>query len=401
MYGILIKLYEELKMEKNICIITTVDTTLSAFVIPSAKALKDAGFTVTLLASMSDDFINKHQTEFDLINIPMERGIKPLGIFKSIKAIYTVFKNNKYTLIQYSTPNAAFYASIAGWMARIKMRIYGQWGIRYITMKGVSRWIFKFIEYITCLLSTVIRTTSDDNMSFSIKEGLYKRDKVKMLGKGGASGADLDFFDYTKKIKYKQNILEKYPEIQGKFIFGFVARLDRDKGVNELLDAFLEFNKIYPDTKLLVIGALDKPKGLDPNLMKLAHNSANIIFTGFSKIVPQYMSAMDIFLFPTHREGFGGVILQAMAMGVPVITTNVPGAREAIENNISGLLCEAHDSQSLINAMEILYKDEKQRHKFSSNGLERVNKYFSRSQMTKLIVDDREALFQYIYNKIN
>lgn len=382
---------------KSICIISTLGGTINRFVIPSARELKKRGFEVTLMASMDDAFIEKNKGEFLLINIPMERGVKPLGMLKAIWAFYQIFSTENFSIIQYATPNAAFYASIAGWLAGIKARIYCQWGIRYVGFDGSTRKLFRCIEKITCQFSTAIRPASELNLQFAIEEGLYTRSKAKVLGKGGAVGIDLAVFNTKWKEEFRNEIIAKHQLLDGKFIFGFVGRLEKDKGVNELLGAFRELRKTYSDIALVIVGSFDKMEGLNSKLLEYAKNDTQIIFTGYSNEVQKYTCAFNVLAHPTYREGFGLVILEAMALGTAIITTNIPGASETIENDISGLLCTARNTESLMEAMLKLYKSPLLCSQFSDEGVIRVVNHFTQGQMNQYIVDDREVIYHKTY----
>jgi glycosyltransferase involved in cell wall biosynthesis len=377
---------------KKLAIITTIDITITQFIIPSARLLQENNIEVTLISSMSENFIDKFSNEFKLINVPMERGANIFGLLKGIFQMHTIFKNNKYDMIQYATPNAAFYSSIAGYFNKVPVRLYNQWGIRYVGFDGVKRKLFKLIEKTTCLLSTDIRAVSFKNMAFAISEKNYNPNKVKVVGAGGAVGINLKHFDINKKEEYKEEILEKHTALRGKFVFGFVGRLDKDKGINELLRAYKHISTIKKNCALVIVGPKDKSSRFETSLLLEAEKNENIVFTGFTNEVNKYLSIFDIMVHPSYREGFSLVIQQAMAMCVPVVTTNIPGPSEVIEENKSGLLAEAKDSEDLYKKMSFLMENEMLRNEFSINGLERVKKLFQQEKMSNLILEDRLAL---------
>mgnify|MGYP000241763953 CR=1 FL=1 len=375
-------------MSKSICIITTIDLTLRQFVIPSAREMQKNGFIVSLLSSMEQDFIEEYSNEFKLINIPFERGANFLGMLRGIIVLFRIFRKEKFQIIQFATPNASFYASIAGFLNKVPARLYCQWGIRYVGFKGTNRIIFKLIEKITCLLSTHIRPASRKNMEFAISEGLYKYNKAKVIGAGGAVGIDLTQFDINKKAKFKAEVINDHPYLKNKTIFGFVGRLDKDKGVNELLKAFKDLYTKNKDTALIVVGPKDKPSEISSELLAFSYSCDNVLFTGYSNEVARYLSCFDILVHPSYREGFSLVIQQAMAMGVPVITTDIPGPSEVIEKDISGLLVRSKDSTELYHAMNNLLTSDKKK-LFAENGLKRVKDLFTQENMSRLIVEDR------------
>ena len=177
-------------------------------------------------------------------------------------------------------------------------------------------------------------------------------------------------------------------------MFGFVGRMDRDKGTNELFTSFLKLYQKYPKIALLFIGPEDKITGIDIALYQAVKDSGTAVFTGFTNEVPKYISAIDVLVHPSYREGFSMVIQQAMAMEIPVVTTNIPGPSEVIEENVSGLLAEAKDSDSLSRAMEKLLKDDVLRTSMGHEGYNRARKLFERGHMLELTCIDRKRILQ-------
>ena len=158
---------------KKLCAITTVDITLSSFVVDAMRKLKKEGYDITLISSMSEEFFNKHKNEFHCINLQMSRGTNPIEMLKSIWAFYKIFRREQFDYIQYATPNASLYASVAAFMVGCPIRVYCQWGIRYVGFEGMKRKFFKVLEVLTCKLSTHIRPASQKNLLFAVSEGHY------------------------------------------------------------------------------------------------------------------------------------------------------------------------------------------------------------------------------------
>ena len=373
---------------KKICAISTIEVTLESFVIPAMRIFKERGFDVTLISNMSDKFLEKYSQEFHCINIPMKRGVSIKDMLTKPLEFYKIFKREKFDYVQYATTNASFYACIPAKLCKIKTRVYCQWGLLYVGFEGLKRKIYKLIEKFLCSTATHITVASHKNMEYAIAEGLMKPGKASVIGEGGTIGVDLKVFDVDKKETYRNAVWEEYPQLKGRTVFGYVGRIETDKGVNELLKAFLKISS--ESNALLLIGAFDELRSdLDEETLKSAKASDNIIFHGFSREVPKYLSAMDILVHPTYREGFSMVIQQAMAMGCAVVTTNVPGPSEVIEEGISGLLVPAHSVKELSEAMAFLEKDTDLQKKFVTAGLERVKKYFEREHMLELTYKNR------------
>ena len=379
---------------KKLCAITTIDITLSSFVVNAMRKLQEEGYDITLISSMSNNFYNKFRNEFHCINLQMSRGTNPLEMLKSTWMLYKIFRRERFDYIQYATPNASLYASVAAFMVGCPIRVYCQWGIRYVGFEGMKRSFFKMLEILTCKLSTHIRPASQKNLVFAVSEGHYPEKKAAIIGAGGTIGVDFKVFDKSKKEAYKAAVIEKYPILQNRFVFGFVGRMDKDKGTNELFSSFLKLHQKYSNVGLLFIGPEDKITGIDISLYQAVKDSGAAVFTGFTSEVPQYISAIDVLVHPSYREGFSMVIQQAMAMEIAVVTTNIPGPSEVIEENVSGLLAEAKDSESLAQAMEKFLQDNVLRSSMAHEGYNRARKLFERGHMLELTCIDRKRILQ-------
>ena len=215
---------------KKVCMITTVSLTLKVFVVETAKYLyKQCGYDVTLICDNDEEFKNSLPDYIHYIPVHMARGID-LSAMKSIRQFVKIFKEQHFDMVQYSTPNAACYASIAAKIAKVPVRLYCQWGIRYVGMNGVSRKVFKTIEKIVCRNSTNIRAVSPMNKAFAISEGLYPEEKAVVVGNGGTIGVDMKRYDISKKEEYRMSIRSQYGISNDAFVYGFVGRVSADKG---------------------------------------------------------------------------------------------------------------------------------------------------------------------------
>ena len=376
-------------MNKSICIVTTVEITLDSFVIPAVRVMKEHGWDVTLACNMSDTFFNKYKGEFHCINVPMSRG----SSFKDLLTMPFYFKRlfikGHYDIVQYATLNASLYASLGAKWAGVKKRLYCQWGIRYVGFSGFQRVLFKAIEKLTCKNSTHIRPASWKNLDFAVEEGLYKREKAAAIGDGGTIGIDMKQFDVNQKPTNKQMVLVQYPQLDGKLVYSFVGRLNHDKGVFELLEAFQRLSAERNDVALLQIG--DMEGELPPHLEAVRKNP-NVILTGWTNEVPKYISASDVLVHPSYREGFSMVIQQAMAMEIPVVTTDIPGPSEVIEPNVSGILAKPRDVETLYECMKWMAEHPAERTEMGKAGRKRCEEKFNRERMLRLTLEDREQI---------
>lgn len=372
----------------KICMITTIAKSFEWFVSDSAKNLADKGFDVTILCSdMDEAFLEKHQKFARCVHLPAKRGIDISSLVKSVRVMRKLFRKEKFDIVLYSTPNAAFYCALSAGTMKKSIRIYNQWGLRYIGFTGLKRFIFKMVEKYTCVRSTHVISTSPKNMQFNIDEGLCPKEKISVIGKGGTIGVDFSVYDINKKDDFRRQIREEYGIGENTFVFGFFGRLNVDKGLNELISAYRALTYRYNDTKLLLVGMEDNTNPPDEELVNWAKQSDDVIFTGVvpPSRVAQFMSASDLMVHPTYREGFSMVIQEAMAMALPVLTTDVPGPSEVIVNNETGILVPDHDDKALLQEMEALMNDPKRREKYSKNGRRRVELFFARPVMLQNI----------------
>lgn len=370
----------------KLCCITTIDLTLSSFVTEAMKQFTEEGHEVVLASAMTEDFIQKYANTFRLIPLPMHRGMSLKDMLVMPWRFYRLFRKERFDYIQYATPNASLYASIAAWMARSPIRVYCQWGIRYVGLNGMTRRLFKMLEHLTCLLSTHIRSASQKNLDYAVGEGLYPREKACIIGDGGTIGVDLGQYDISKKSKFREEIRERYPILKDKIVFAFVGRMNRDKGFFELVESFKQLALERKDVALLIIGP--KEEQISINLGEEGIKK-RIIFTGFSNEVPKMMASADVLVHPSYREGFSMVIQQAMAMALPVVTTDIPGPSEVITPNVTGLLVKPRNASSLYLGMKQIISERDQMEKMGMAGRLRCEEKFNRNRMLRLTYEDR------------
>ncbi|OUO70296.1 glycosyltransferase family 4 protein [Thomasclavelia spiroformis] len=387
---------------KKLCICTTISLTMKTFVLETAKYLHEKeGYDITLICNNDKDFKESLPSYIHFIPVSMSRGID-FSAIKSILSFIKIFKREEFDLVQYSTPNASFYASIAARICRVPIRLYCQWGIRYIGFEGIKRTIFKIIEKSVCNNSTDIRAVSNMNMQFGIDQGLYSKMKVGIIGIGGTIGVDLDEYPYELKIEMKQKTRGEF-NINSDLVFGFAGRLSKDKGGNELLKSMKKLEKEGFDASLLIVGPNESDGSIEKNLMEWARNSKKVVFTGLvpKKDMPKYYAAMDILVHPTYREGFGMVLQEAGAFGLGIITTNIPGASEVMEDKISCLLVEPKNDDALYETMIYLFKNKNKVFEIGESARKRTMKYFDRKIMLENQRKDYSKLLEGCYNEIN
>ena len=380
----------------KIGVLTTISKTMDWFLVESMRNLAKNGYEVTLISNMEEGFAEKCADFARCIDFKMRRGISPIDLIKCPIGLKKIFKKEKFDVIYYMTPNASMYASIAGKRAKIKKRIYNQCGIRYVSLTGIKRKIFKFVEKLTCKYSTHVKSQSPKNMEFAIEEGLCKREKISVVGIGGTIGVEIDKCRAIDRSEARRTVREKYGIPKDAFLYGYVGRINTDKGINELLSAFREIESEQSDAYLCLVGMYDWQNPITEENYKYAKESRRVVMTGNvpKDEVYTHMSAFDALVHPTYREGFGKVLQEAMGVGLPILTTDVPGPSEVVEQGKSGLLCRVKDAADLKEKMLILYKSDELRESLAREGTVRAEKYFDRPIMLKNILDDMNKIME-------
>ena len=378
----------------KICFVTTVPVTLKSFILSLASYLHDTGeFDITFLCDEDAAFAASLPPYIRYIPVKMERGISLGGIAAMLRMVQ-IFRREKFDLVQYSTPNASLYASMASWFAGVPVRLYCQWGMAYVGFSGVKRKIFKQIEKLVCRLSTWVEPDSFGNLEFSHSEGLYPEEKGSVIWNGSASGVNLDKFDIGRKAEWRASIREQYHLPEDAFVFGFVGRITRDKGVNELFAAFRQLLEENPSAHLMLIGNLERAESVDQALYGWAEEEPRVLFCGYTNVVEQYLSAMDVYILPSYREGFGSAVIEAEAMGVPVIVSDIPGPTDAMKRNQTGLVVKKADVTELYEAMIRLLEDRSLREAFGAAGHVFAAENFEQKQLFRHIFEDRKRLLK-------
>lgn len=343
---------------KKICYITSVPGTINSFFVSQIKYLSENGYEIYVICSPDDSLQKILGSNIRFIPIEIPRGVNFIKMLKATYNLIKIFKKERFDLIQYSTPNASLCSAIAGRISRIKIRNYHLMGFRYLGTRGAGGLILKYLEKITCKLSTSIECVSKSNLKLGIEEGIFSEEKASVIWNGSTGGVDLKRFDYSKRDKWRREIRMKLGYSNVDFIYGFVGRITRDKGINEILEVFLEFKD---ESKLLLIGNFENENTLDKNLINKAMKDKNIKFHKSVIDIEKYFAAIDVLLLPSYREGFGNVIIEAAAMGTPAIVSNIPGPIDAIEKEKTALTVIKKDKDSLLNAMRKIkceeYKD--------------------------------------------
>lgn len=337
-------------MMKKICFAVTLAGTYKAFLFDlSLYLIEQHDYDVTVVCHADDSMKELTNEHLHYIPVKMKRGMSLDGV-RAIWKMFRIFKREKFDIVQYSTRNAGTYASIAAWLAGINCRLYCQWGMMFIALKGFKRFLLWLDEKIITRLSTVIESESFSMYETAINHGVYEREKASVIWNGSACGVNLSRYELPKKEVWRNEVRKQYGIENDACVFGYCGRITRDKGMNELFAAFREVLKKRP-AYLMIIGSYDNPETINQELFNWAKSCPQVIFTGRTNEVPKYYSALDVFMSLSYREGFGLVVIEAAAMGVPGIVSDALGQRDTIEDQTTGLSVPTKNVDKVVEAM--------------------------------------------------
>lgn len=379
-------------MSKKICFVVTVALAAKNFFQWSFEEYHNSGYDITLICDMDKEYMDSLPDYVHRYPLPMKRGLDFVGALQAIRKMTKMFKENKFDIIEYATPNASFYASIAAKRAKVPVRLYSQLGLVYWSFSGVKRKIFETIERGVCKRSTDVQPDSKGNLDFCRSNGFYTKEKSRIVWNGSYNGIDTEKFDYSKKSLYRDEIRKKYNISDETILLGFLGRVGKDKGFNELICSFKLLRKKY-NVKLLFVGYNERSETVEQELFQYFMNCSDIIFTdGWVDDPQKYLSAMDIFIFPSYREGFGNVVVEAEAMGVPVVVSDIPGPQNGMVEGVTGYKVPAREVEQLVEKTSQLIENPSLRKQFGEAGAKFAVENFNSKVLIKKIIENRDWL---------
>jgi len=318
-------------------------------------------FDVTAISSDEEELIRiGKELKVKTYAIEMTRKITPFQDIKSLWLMYRYFKKERPDIVHTHTPKAGLIGMLAAKMAGIKTRLHTVAGLPLMETSGAKRILLNNIEKLTYYCAAKVYPNSYGLRDFIVNEKLCSSRKLKVVGNGSTNGINTDYFDPNLFTENKiQDLRIKLGINQEDFVFVFVGRLVKDKGINELVSAFKHLvleTKQFSDvtaSKLLLVGPLEEDLNpLLPETLKEITSNPDIISVGYQKDIRHYLSLSNVLTFPSYREGFPNVVMQAGAMGIPAIVSDINGCNEIIIENRNGIVIPAKDEISLKTAMQ-------------------------------------------------
>src|SRR5690554_3439287 len=337
----------------------------------------------------------KKREKVKTIAIEMQRNISPLKDIKSLIQLYRLFKKEKPAIVHSITPKAGLLSMLAAKFAGVPVRIHMFTGLIFPTKTGFMQKLLIKMDKLLCWAATDIIPEGNGVKQDLIGYNITKK-PLNILANGNVNGIDIDYYNSTHYNTEQKQSLKKELNIQeNDFLFVFVGRLVSDKGINELVQAFKELKSKETNAKLLLVGSLET--ALDPlnpeTLQEIETNDA-IISVGYQNDVRPYFSISDALVFPSYREGFPNVVLQAGAMGLPSIVSDINGCNEIIKEKENGLIVPPKNTDALKQAMQQIEQDETLRTKLQSNAREMIVDRFEQTVLWEALLEEYQRLLK-------
>ena len=371
---------------------TTIPLSLDTFCKGMLKDLSKE-YQVVALSSPGEELNRVAEREgVRTIAVPMERHISPFKDVRSLLSIIRVFRRERPFLVHSMTPKAGLLCMMAAKWTKVPVRVHTFTGLVFPSSTGLKRQLLIFTDKITCFCATHI-IPEGQGVKKDMLNNVITKKPLTVLGFGNARGVDMDYFSIRTEVNNKMVELGLRDECR--FIFLYVGRIVRDKGINELVDAFRRLYSTYPQTRLVLVGPYEDD--LDPisqETREIISEFDDIMSVG-SKAGEEllaYYAASDCFVLPSYREGFPNTVLEAGAMGLPCIVTDINGSREIIIDGYNGCIIPPHDSDALYEAMKWMVDNPDKRKAMSSVARDHIRRHFEQGFV-------RQCLYDY-YHKI-
>jgi glycosyltransferase involved in cell wall biosynthesis len=358
--------------ELKIAQVTTIDWTLKLFLKNFMKNLIDENNQVVAISSFGPHVSNLEDAGIRHISVKLSRrAITPLADIRALWNLYKIFKTEKFTIVHTHTPKAGIIGRAAAKFARIPVIVHTNHGFIFSDRSHwLWRTLFVTLERVSAKTCDFIFSVNQEDIETAINEKICPPEKIHLLGQGGV-GIDVQKFDPNRispEVKKQKQFEIGIPE--GNIVVGFVGRLVKEKGILEFFSIAQILQQRFDEISFVIVGPIDyeKPDTVHPHVSKEYGIFDKCHFLGLRDDMPELYSLMDVIILPSHREGFPVVLMEASAMGIPIVTTDVRGCREAVENGLNGFVVPLGDIKALSNAVIELLENHDMRKKMSHDG---------------------------------
>lgn len=386
---------------KKLIRITTVPLSLKVLLKGQLRFMASNGFDVKGVSSEGEELKEVRENEGIVMKaINMSRKITPFQDLKSLWEMWNFLRKEKPQIVHTHTPKAGIIGMLAARLAGVPHRLHTVAGLPLMEATGIKRKILNFVEKLTYSSATRVYPNSKGLYDFILQNNFTQSNKLKIIGNGSSNGINTTFFSPEQVTETERVALREKLNIQpDDFVFVFVGRIVSDKGINELIKAFSELqtadNNELTGIKLLLVGGLESDLDpLNPETLAEINQNKDIISVGFQQDVRPFFAISDALVFPSYREGFPNVVMQAGAMGLPSIVSDINGCNEIIVEGENGLIIPSKNVEKLKEKMLTLAKDENLYAKLKENSRRMIESRYEQSVVWNALLEEYEGLLQ-------
>ena len=381
-------------MKPKLIRITTVPLSLEKLLENQLAFMQDY-FDVTAISSDKERLEKFGKSQgVATFRVGLTRKITPFHDLGALYYLYRYLRKEKPSIVHTHTPKAGIVGMLAAYLAGVPSRLHTVAGLPLMETKGAKRLLLNTVEKWTYRFATHVFPNSNGLQDFIIAEKLAPKTKLRVLGNGSSNGIDTNYFNPDLfDNQFKQNERASLGIASTDFVFVFVGRLVKDKGINELVQAFKNLSNKNNTVSLLLVGPFEPE--LDPlelNTIQLIKEHPKIFTTGYQHDVRGYFVISNALVFPSYREGFPNVVLQAGAMGLASIVSDINGCNEIIKHEVSGLLVPAKSQNALQEAMQTMLLNLSQTENMGTISKQYIKNHFERKQFWNILLDVYQQL---------
>lgn len=374
---------------KKVCFVVTDPMTVRAFLIDQFKALSEH-YDLTLVTNTKEEnLLEALGIPGRVIPVPLERAINPRQDIAAVAKLWRLFRAERFDCVHSVTPKAGLLAAVAGRLAGVPNRLHTFTGQVWATRTGVMRWALRLADTLMATIDTQLLTDSSSQREFLVSEKVLKMEKCEVLGKGSISGVDTSRFHPDSEVRARLRQSAGVPA--DALVLLFIGRLTRDKGIYDLVRAFRAVVKEFPSTYLWIVGPDEQ--GVTERASALCcEYSEQVKFFGSSRAPEQFMAAADVLSLPSYREGFGSVVIEAAAAGIPAVVSRIYGLTDAVEDGVTGLFHTAGNVEEIADRLVSVARDPALRFRLGENARRRASDEFSKGALTIALIEYYSAL---------
>lgn len=367
----------------RICFVVASEITATAFLIDQIRRTASQYDVWVALNTHNRCFLEPYGVDAEVVTVPIEREIRPLADLKALFALWRLFRMRRFDLVHSVSPKAGLLAMLAGFLAGVPRRVHVFTGQVWVTRSGLPRLALKSMDRLLAALTTHNLIDSRSQRDFLVAEGVVSESKSTVLGQGSISGVDSGRFRPDRgafaAVRRELQVLD-----QG-VLFLYLGRLGRDKGLLDLAAAFAELGRRRDDVWLALVGPDEE--GLAPRIRQTCrHCVERVRIVAYTSQPERFMAAADAFCLPSYREGFGTVIIEAAACGVPAIASHIYGVTDAVVDGVTGILHAPGDIAALTAAMARLAHDPQLRRELGEAARRRALADFQMTALTSALL---------------